>query len=89
MLKKIIIIFMCFASILIGRSEPQNNFSEDHVKKIDLEINKAIKESKIPGAVLWIEKENNLYHQKYGKKCDVHIVMYTYCCLRRHCLWHG
>ena len=60
---------MCFASILIGRSEPKNTFSERHLNKIDLEINKAIKESKIPGAVLWIEKDNNLYHQKYGKKC--------------------
>ena len=69
MLKKNIIIFMSFASILIGRSEPKNTFSEIHLNKIDQEINKAIKESKIPGAVLWIEKDNNLYHQKYGKKC--------------------
>ena len=69
MLKKNIIIFMSFASILIGRSEPKNTFSESHLNEIDLEINKAIKESKIPGAVLWIEKDNNLYHQKYGKKC--------------------
>ena len=60
---------MSFASILIGRSEPKNTFSESHLNEIDLEINKAIKESKIPGAVLWIEKDNNLYHQKYGKKC--------------------
>ena len=70
MLKKnILIIFLGFTSILIGKSEPLNNFSEDHIKKIDLEINKAIKESKIPGAVLWIEKDNTSYHQKYGKKC--------------------
>ena len=69
MLKKIIITFMCFASILIGRSEPKNTFSEDHLNKIDQEINKAIKESKIPGAVLWIEKDNSSYHQQYGKMC--------------------
>tara|TARA_B100000614_G_scaffold260974_1_gene289247 strand:+ start:2163 stop:3305 length:1143 start_codon:yes stop_codon:yes gene_type:complete len=68
MLKKNIIIFISFASILIGRSEPKNTLSESHLNEIDLEINKAIKESKIPGAVLWIEKDNNLYHQKYGKK---------------------
>lgn len=69
MLKKNIIIFMSFASILIGRSEPKNTFRESHLNEIDLELNKAIKESKIPGAVLWIEKDNNLYHQRYGKKC--------------------
>ena len=50
---------MSSASILIGRSEPKNTFSESHLNEIDLEINKAIKESKIPGAVLWIEKDKN------------------------------
>ena len=39
MLKKNIIIFMSFASILIGRSEPKNTFSEIYLNKIDQEIN--------------------------------------------------
>ena len=76
MLKKNIIIFMSFALILIGRSEPKNTFSESHLNEIDLEINKAIKESKIPGAVLWIEKDNNLYRdlkEKYKSIINLEI----------------
>ena len=70
MLKKIIVSFFCgFLLIVNNHAEQNNSLSAALTKNIDLVIQNNIKGKKIPGAVVWIEKENLSYSQSYGKKC--------------------
>ena len=38
------------------------------IKSIDLLINDAVKTSKIPGAVIWLEQKGRFYHRAYGNR---------------------
>ena len=70
MLKKNIVSVFCgFLLIVNNHAEQNNSLSSALTKNIDLVIQNNIKGKKIPGAVVWIEKENLSYSQSYGKKC--------------------
>ena len=69
MIKKIGIINFLFLSLIVSSfSELKLNAPKEITKAVDTLINESIAQSKIPGAVLWIEKEGKSYHKSYGNK---------------------
>ena len=71
------IIFTCSAFwffLLPGMAEKQPVATPDPVadpktiKAIDTIINEAIKNERIPGAVIWLEQKARFYHQSYGNR---------------------
>ena len=69
MIKKIAIINFLFLSLIVSSfSELKLSAPKEITKAIDTLINESIAQSKIPGAVLWIEKEGESYHKSYGNK---------------------
>src|SRR6185503_4332867 len=43
-------------------------FDRAPLAKMDAEINQAIAEGKLPGAVLWLEHQDQRYHKAYGER---------------------
>lgn len=42
--------------------------STEMLQSIDSVLNEAVNKSKIPGGVIWLEKEGNKYHKAYGNQ---------------------
>jgi len=61
-------------SLLPGMAEKQPVATPDPVagpetiKAIDMIISEAIKDQRIPGAVIWLEQKARFYHQSYGNR---------------------
>ena len=51
-----------------GGSTP---FRSEILKKIDTVISNAIQKKKLPGGVLWLERNNEIYQKAYGRRATV------------------
>jgi len=60
-----IVLFLAAASHSLRAAEP---FDRTKLSKMDAEIDQAIAEGKLPGAVLWIEHAGNRYQKAYGDR---------------------
>ncbi|MDA7680778.1 beta-lactamase family protein [Verrucomicrobiales bacterium] len=70
MIKKITTInFLLSTLVITSFSKQALPASKEITVAIDSLLNNSISQSKIPGAVLWIEKEGKSYHKSYGNKC--------------------
>src|SRR2546426_8250698 len=67
---KKVAVCLCFAGItLSGFAAPP--FDRGKLAEIDAEIEQAIVETNLPGAVLWIERGTNRYEKAYGHRATL------------------
>ncbi|MDQ6630348.1 MAG: beta-lactamase family protein, partial [Verrucomicrobiota bacterium] len=58
--------FLCFAGIQMASwAEPLDRGA---LSKMDAQIIQAIAEKKLPGAVIWVEHEGDIYHKAFGDR---------------------
>ena len=50
------------------RATPRAAFRADKLAEMDAAIREAIAAKKLPGGVLWLEREGTVYHQAYGQR---------------------
>jgi CubicO group peptidase (beta-lactamase class C family) len=63
---------LCLAlALLPAASAPAQALDPAKLRKIDVAINQAIVEKRLPGAVLWVEHGSNSYWQAYGNRALV------------------
>ena len=67
--------FLCALLSLQGHAENQPGgstpFRSEILKKIDTVISNAIQKKKLPGGVLWLERNNEIYQKAYGRRATV------------------
>lgn len=49
-------------------AQPPRLWHEEKFSEMDAAINQAIADKKLPGAILWIERNRESYHRAYGKR---------------------
>ena len=66
---------LCALLSLQGHAENQPGgstpFRSEILKKIDTVISNAIQKKKLPGGVLWLERNNEIYQKAYGRRATV------------------